>query len=300
MSYSNNISPYDHPFNVGLRQNSSQFQKTTSTPPSLPAQVTASKSASYGNSLIEKLGHLYQMAPVGTVRSLLGAAAGYALTGSGIGTLICAAAGYCLPSIIGKLSEQPQTTAATPAPKKLIAAPISSTKTPSLAPTTPNGLLVPFYQGNGVTASSAGLEQILSWNDQRLEAQHDYIQWLFPLASASRYNPNAPVLDHKLQNSLRTDPVVQKNYLRAFDRMLKFYGFNRNQDGSITPAANFAARFKEWGTPNNHNFLRITRILTSLKLMGHATEAARFFQALQSYTNGVEPRTVQIWRNTQH
>lgn len=301
MTYSNNILPYDHPFNVGMRQNASQLQKATPSPSSSTAHATASKSANYANPIISGLSYLYQNAPAGTVRTLVGAAAGYAFTATTVGTLAGAALGYCLPFILDNLSQQPQvaTTPNATTPPVVTALPVP--KTPSIAPvTTPNTLLVPFYQGNGKSASNAALEEILSWSDQRLEAQHDYIQWLFPLASASRYNSNAPVLNSGLIGTLRTDPTVQKNYMRAFDRILKFYGFKRNQDGSITPAANFPARFKEWGTPNNHNFLRITRILTSLKLMGHATEAARFYQALQSYTSGVDPRTMQIWRGAQY
>ena len=60
--------------------------KTAQSPspkPTAPAApTTAQKSVDTGNSLIQGLSHLYQNAPVGTVRTLASAAVGYALTSS--------------------------------------------------------------------------------------------------------------------------------------------------------------------------------------------------------------------------
>src|SRR5271170_564607 len=42
------------------------------------------------------------------------------------------------------------------------------------------GPLVAFYRG-GYTDNGGTLDQMLSWDDARLESVHDYIQWLFPL-----------------------------------------------------------------------------------------------------------------------
>ncbi len=160
----------------------------------------------------------------------------------------------------------------------------------------PNDLLLPFYRGEGPASSGATLEQILSWDDDRLEAQHDFIQWLFPTARPSQHNGNAPVLNAQLQAALRNDPVVQGNFLRACDRMLRFYGFRQMPSGVVLPAENFAARSAVWATPGNHNLLRITRILTSMNLMGYPGKARIFLFNLQSETQ-VDARTMGIWVN---
>lgn len=172
----------------------------------------------------------------------------------------------------------------------------SASLTGAAATASPNELLLPFYRGEGPTSSGATLEQILSWDDNRLETQHDYIQWLFPTARPSRYNGNSPVLDQTLQRALREDPVVQQNFLRAFDRMLRFYGFRQEANGAILPGDNFAIRSAAWATPGNHNLLRITRILTSLNLMGHPGKAGNFLFALRTNTR-LDATTIGFWYN---
>jgi len=42
----------------------------------------------------------------------------------------------------------------------------------------------------------------------------------------------------------------------------------------------FAERAKNWVTPGNHNHLRITRVLKSLRLLGLEPETAGFFECL--------------------
>src|SRR5262245_5587601 len=54
--------------------------------------------------------------------------------------------------------------------------------------------LLDFYRGEGTDAEGRRLDDILAWRDGRLEAVHDFIQWLFPLPEPSRFNPDAPLL----------------------------------------------------------------------------------------------------------
>ena len=74
------------------------------------------------------------------------------------------------------------------------------------------------------TTAAGTLDTILSWDDGRLEAVHDYIQWLFPLDEPSRFNPSAPLLTAHDRAAFR-DPELAANLRRALDRMLAFYGF---------------------------------------------------------------------------
>lgn len=156
--------------------------------------------------------------------------------------------------------------------------------------------LTTFYYGLSRNASGVTLDEILAWDDRRLEAQHDFIQWLFPLRTRSQFNPTAPVLDEPTRVIMAQDPLIQQNILRSFDRMLQFYGFERRPDGSIAPAPNHASRRAEWATPSNHNYLRITRILTNLNLMNYTVEARQFFAALDPIPE-IDAGTKRIWRN---
>ena len=72
--------------------------------------------------------------------------------------------------------------------------------------------------------------------------------------------------------------MLRTRVLKSLDRMLDFYGFERNGE---TIAA--SSKFKErsgWIYPNNHNYLRISRILESLLLLDFGNEAEALFDAL--------------------
>ena len=152
--------------------------------------------------------------------------------------------------------------------------------------------LIPFYRDQEKNIAGVTLKDILNWDDTRLESQHDYIQWLFPLAVQSAYNGNAPILDQSMIKIFRGDKSLQNRVLDSLHRMLAFYGLEQNAETQeITRASNFTERFKGgWLTPGNHNFLRITRIITSLGLLGLSNHATAFFTIMKDIAQkeGVE------------
>ena len=128
--------------------------------------------------------------------------------------------------------------------------------------------ILAFYEGTGGDHRGRTLEEILAWSDAELETTHDYIQWLFPLREPSAFNPWAPVLTAADIAAFRSSPRLQERMRRAFRRMMQFYGFG----GRTLP----------WLTAGNHNFLRLTRILTSLRLAGLEAEAQELFGHLKA------------------
>jgi hypothetical protein len=163
--------------------------------------------------------------------------------------------------------------------------------------------LVAFYRDGAPDDENRTLAQILGWDDRRLEAIHDYIQWLFPLTERSGANPSAPTLDDATIQAFRSTPVMRDRLRQAFLRMLRFYGFAW-ADGvtpNISRAANFGIRSHEWLSPMNHNHLRLTRILRSLRLLGLEEEAAALFRELdairQEYPGRITPRTFDYWKD---
>ena len=158
--------------------------------------------------------------------------------------------------------------------------------------------IVRFYQGEGADDRGRTLDTILSWDDGRLEAVHDYIQWFFPLDEPSRFNPSAPLLTAHDRAAFR-DPELAANLRRALDRMLAFYGFTL--DPSPPPRIKRSSRWSErsavWLHAGNHNLLRLTRIIRSLALLGQADLSTAMYGALRRECEGhVSAVTLEYWK----
>ncbi|KAM0795316.1 opioid growth factor receptor conserved region-domain-containing protein [Usnea florida] len=182
--------------------------------------------------------------------------------------------------------------------------------------TTP--LLIRFYdptiQGpdpNGRTQTS-----ILALPDTDLEYCHDYIQTLFPLPESSSIHPTAPTIDSVTFTAFRSQPALQSQLQASLTRMLQFYGFAPTLPHAenpqpkttttpptitaISPGSNFPLASKRWLKRFNHNHLRITRIIRSLRILGLEPQALLFFNALNAvYDNGrsgIGARSMMFWR----
>jgi hypothetical protein len=160
--------------------------------------------------------------------------------------------------------------------------------------------IVSFYSG-GLDPSGRTLAGILAWDDQRLEAVHDYIQWLFPTRQPSAVNPFAPLVTDATVAAFDGDPALRGGLRQAFERMLVFYGLTRSADGVAIDPSRFPARSRVWLNPGNHNHLRLTRIMDSLATLGLREDAAALQRCLlddiaATHAAMVTPRTVGFWR----
>ncbi|HYK38026.1 opioid growth factor receptor-related protein [Alloacidobacterium sp.] len=162
-----------------------------------------------------------------------------------------------------------------------------------------NSRILDFYRG-GQDDQGRTLDEILNWTDVELEAVHDFIQWLFPLPERSGANPSAPMLEAATIDAFLNSEDLRQRLRLSFLRMLSFYGLEF-RDGAVQPRANFAARSANWLSPSNHNHLRLTRTLRSLRLLGLAAESTALFAALaEIYANHpdrITLRTYQFWQN---
>jgi hypothetical protein len=162
--------------------------------------------------------------------------------------------------------------------------------------------LVAFYRGNGRDHRGRLLSHILGFSLDELEFHHDFIQWLFPLPEPSGANASAPLLSMEDIAAFASDESLRLALRRSFELMLQFYGLELIEGGAaeIVPSPYFAERSQEWLTPGNHNFLRISRILRSLSLLGLARYAAAFLMCLERiYTENariVGETTLGYWR----
>jgi hypothetical protein len=156
-------------------------------------------------------------------------------------------------------------------------------------------LLVNFYRGESRDAEGRFLEEILAWNDDDLEEVHNFVQWLFPLPEPSQFNPDAPLLINEDMAEFRADPLLRGNLRKSFERILPFLGL-AIADGKVVDGPNFSLRVPEvWAIPN-HNWLRISRILRSLTLLGLKTEAMALFGRLDAiYSSRKFPITAETF-----
>lgn len=165
--------------------------------------------------------------------------------------------------------------------------------------------LIQFYQGKGKDVSGRTIQDMWDFSLSSKESQHDYIQWLFPSNKPSAYNPTAPIPTPKEIAFMKQDPTVQKNLRISFNKMLEFYGFRWNKEGTeIEVAPDFATRRQVWLKPGDHNFKRITRILSTLRLFGQDEVSSAFFKVLVKINtndpNKIGASTFGIWKNTQN
>jgi hypothetical protein len=159
--------------------------------------------------------------------------------------------------------------------------------------------LVEFYRGEARDTEGRKLEEIWAWDNEKLEEVHNFIQWLFPLPEPSNFNPDAPLLSEQDIREFRSDPLLQARLRRSFERILSFLGLALGEGGKVGEGENFAARVPDvWAYPN-HNWLRITRILRSLTLLGLDAQARALYDWLSAQDGGrkfpVSSDTFRYW-----
>lgn len=84
--------------------------------------------------------------------------------------------------------------------------------------------LLGFLRGTGTDLNSRSLEEILAWDDDRMEKVHDYIQWIFPTNEASRRHLGAPMLSPQMQRKARGDAQILDLLRQSFLRFCGFLG----------------------------------------------------------------------------
>jgi len=159
---------------------------------------------------------------------------------------------------------------------------------------------------------------VRNWSDDQWEGVHDFIQWVFPLKEESAFNPDAPLLTDEDIAIFRADDELKQALFLSFHRFLRFLGLRCRYDQPTnkwitTPVAanehgigdefltkaEIEEKQKVWAYPN-HNWLRITRCLHSLRLLGLEYAADSFFDSLcklYDENRGITPDTFKYWQD---
>ncbi|XP_037126974.1 opioid growth factor receptor-like protein 1 [Syngnathus acus] len=115
------------------------------------------------------------------------------------------------------------------------------------------------------------IEEILTrWRGDydKLEHNHTYIQWLFPLREQG-LNFYAHELTQDEIKEFQSTREAKRRFLAAYSLMLDFYGIKLlDKSGNVARSSNWQERFRHLNE-SQHNYLRITRILKSLGELGY-------------------------------
>ena len=138
-----------------------------------------------------------------------------------------------------------------------------------------------FLMGNAPDYKGRYFNGILKRSNNYLEKCHTYIQFIFPIDKRSSYSLFAPVVTISEAEELGKDPVIRENMRKAVKRMMDFYAETN------------------WITRNNHNYLRISRILRSLRLFHLDAEADEFYDFItkiaDKHTDVITTKTRGYW-----
>lgn len=137
--------------------------------------------------------------------------------------------------------------------------------------------IIDFYKNNG---SPYYIKDILDkWTYEDWENKHDFIQWIFPTSKKSMYNPNAPLLDNNTAKYLIDNEMISVTIL------LNKFMLHLLKNGLL----NY----------ENHNWLRITRVIQFLRELGKFDTANTFLDFCKNFTSiQIPEKTLDIWNKT--
>ncbi|MDC0644707.1 opioid growth factor receptor-related protein [Alphaproteobacteria bacterium] len=129
--------------------------------------------------------------------------------------------------------------------------------------------ILAFLEGVGPDSHGRQLNDIWAFSDTKIEHTHNFIQWLFPLAEPSLSVPGSPTLSDSHITALRRSNVAQSSIVQSSEWYRGF--LNRNA---------------HWKTKYDHNHLRITRVIKSIRLIIGDAEANKFHSNVLSLLGG--------------
>jgi len=161
--------------------------------------------------------------------------------------------------------------------------------------------IVEFYAGQARDSHDRSIHTIFRMRDDQMESVHNYIQWLFPLHEESQCVEGSPVLTFEDVNRLRSNPTAIENMKAAINKFRYFLGLPQMQRVEADydqPRGNFnESKVNTWCQDGNHNLLRVTRAIRSIRLFGLVDEAEEFYADVLRVARArkINRRTLQYW-----
>lgn len=141
-----------------------------------------------------------------------------------------------------------------------------------------------FLIGDQVNNNGWSLIDVWNFTDQKIENTHTFIQWVFPTDEPSRATPGSPVLDKEEILEIQNSKQAKQNLIKSADWYF-----------------NFLRRNSFWRKAHDHNHLRITRVIKSLRLLCGDDEAdyykEQFWQILGADISIIPSKTIEYWED---
>ncbi len=156
-----------------------------------------------------------------------------------------------------------------------------------------------FYLGlRKTTAFDCTLEDLWELPPSMIGVQYFYIEWLFPVDHASKWNRTVPTLHGDDLLFFQTHPEIQQKFLTSFDRIMHHFGIERIGNQVF---ANDTLKLRDyWLKEVGHQEKKISRIMRSLAWCGQL-ELAKSLQALALelivQKGHLKPNTLYIWQH---
>ena len=129
------------------------------------------------------------------------------------------------------------------------------------------------------------LNDIWNFSNYEIENIHDFIQLVFPLNKPSESVFHGHFLKSKQDvDIIKNDKVAQLNLIKSSKWFLNFLELNNN-----------------WQNKYDHNQLRISRIIQSLRLLVSNEEADKFYKiilGMLKVNNQINCKTLEFWRHS--
>lgn len=144
------------------------------------------------------------------------------------------------------------------------------------------------------------LDEILKWDETiengPWERTHNFIQWIFPTHQPSAYERNAPLLLQTNIENLINDPLFLDRYAECLIKFMNFMHISltlNNNNVNIKVTSNFYNK-------TTHNFLRLSRLIISLKCLGFHDISNILYNALivniESKKDSIQ-QSARFWRH---
>lgn len=149
--------------------------------------------------------------------------------------------------------------------------------------------LIRFFRNEQPDGKGRYHKDILQFNHEQIEYNHDFIQWILPTIDKSRFHPDAPTIDKNFKERFQNDNLAKSNYCKSCQLYLHYIGFHCN-----TKEIQCLSTGRLYELPF-HNQLRITRMLNSLNQVGNNQCSAHLYHAI---TKEIKPNSIKIDNNT--
>lgn len=165
---------------------------------------------------------------------------------------------------------------------------------------------IDFLTGKGVDGNGRVVAEYFNFDAAYFEQCHNWVQWAFPTRTPSNFNPSAPVIDDEFEFDMsnRDHLMARHNSAKLVAKYLSAMGFEVYQLlSSISPVYRIEQPKGDlsfvWEQPNDHNMLRFTRIIESLRIFHSDALAKEVYTALlkrvESNYSRYSPRSVAFW-----